>query len=89
MTINRLSHRITAYKLIGLNCQHCLILLGKQVIKGKKKLRKEIINLFRNQTGKLKILISSNRKGRLVSTGGPVFFDNAKVHTINHYRKFF
>jgi len=41
------------------------------------------------QHKQLKILISSNRKGRLVSTGGPVFFDDAKVHTINHYRKYF
>ena len=35
----------------------------------------------------LKFLISSNRKGRLVSTGGPVFLSTVKVHTINQSGK--
>jgi hypothetical protein len=55
MTINQLSHRITAHKLIGLNCQHCLILLDKQVIKGKKKIKGRKVSIcFRNSNQKIK-----------------------------------
>ncbi|MEO8763408.1 MAG: hypothetical protein ABI416_03935 [Ginsengibacter sp.] len=35
----------------------------------------------------LKFLISSNRKGRLVSTGGPVFIDTPKVCNDTHFGK--